>query len=137
MAVFRDGVITAGSSGSHRDGSVHVNSYVTTSDATATVLFSVPLAQLEGVVIEGKVAGFKSDLTAGIFRHIACGFRRASGGNVTSVGTASGTDVEDSAGIPAVTVAADTTNQLATIKVAGIASENWKWEGHFTYTKVA
>lgn len=137
MAVFRDGVITAGTSGSHKDGSVHVNSYVTTTDATATVLFSVPLAQLEGVVIEGKVSGFKSDLTAGIFRHITCGFRRASGGNVTSLGTASGADVEDSAGTPAVALFADTTNQLACIRVTGIASETWKWEGHFTYTKIA
>jgi len=128
--------ITRGKSGSYVDGTDHSNYIVTTTDATATALLSIPLAELEGVVIHGHISGFRSNLTAGLFRSVTCAFRRAAAGNVTSVGAAFGTDVEDSAAAPTVTVFADTANQRAIIRVTGVVAETWRWEGHLLFTKI-
>lgn len=136
MQAHREVVNVVADGGSFNGGAFTRTYTKTTTDATAAVILEISLAQLESVGISGFVKGSKSDFTAGIFRPISCGFRRASGGNVTSEGTASGTDVEDSGGTPAVTVVADTVNQKAQIKVTGIVSETWKWEAYLTYVKL-
>ncbi|TXH14434.1 MAG: hypothetical protein E6R03_09225 [Hyphomicrobiaceae bacterium] len=134
--ILKDPIITQPLAGANGDGTTHINAAVTTTDATVTVIASIPVAQLEGCTVEALVTGFKSDFTAGIFRHLACGFRRASAGNVTAIGAASGADVEDSAGTPAVTIAANTTAQTVELRVTGIVAETYKWEAHISYTKV-
>jgi predicted deacylase len=128
IEVFPDG-------GGHNGGAVYRPYKVKTTDATATVIFEIRLAEGETVLIDGAVHGSQSDASNGLFRPITCGFKRAVGGNVTSIGTASGADVEDDVGTPAVTVAADTVNQKAQVKVTGIAGETWKWTALLTYVK--
>ena len=134
--VLREPLTTVGYSGSYGYGTQHYNKILTTADATATVLLEVVVAELEGCLIEGAVLGVQDDGTNSIVRHIICGGNRATAGNVTSAGSAGGTDIENEAGTPAVTLNANTTNQTLEIKVAGIAAQNWKWEGHFSVTKI-
>lgn len=134
--ILKDQLITAAVAGSQAEGTVHMNAAVTTTDATVTVIASIPVAQLEGCAVEALVTGYRADFAAGIFRHLACGFRRATAGNVTALGAATGADVEDSAGTPAVTIAANTTAQTIELRVAGIAAETYKWEAHVSYTKI-
>ena len=136
MVAYRDTLITQGSSGSQADGTLHFNAVLETANATVTKIVGIPLAVLEAGVVEALVIGFKTDATAGIFRHICGGFRRAAAGNVTSIGTATGTDVEDSAAAPAVTIAANTTTQEIELRVAGVAAETYRWEAHVSFTKI-
>ena len=136
MVAFREPVITVGASGSYAEGAQHFNVILETTTATVTKIVGLPLAVLEAGVVEATVIGMRSDATAGIFRHIVGGFRRQAAGNVTSIGTASGTDVEDSAAAPAVTIAANTTTQEIELRVAGVAAETWRFEAHVTFDKI-
>jgi hypothetical protein len=109
---------------------------VTTTDATATEVANVPLAEGEAVVVRVIAVGSIADESAAAGGQIVGVFRRAAAGNVTQVGATQGTVVEDSAGTPAVAFAADTTNQTVDVRVTGIASETWRWEVGYEYLKV-
>lgn len=135
MVAFKEDMIVAGLT-SYGDGSIQRNVTVATTDATVTVIVSIPVAELEGVMVEAVVLGVRSDCVAGIFRHLGCGFRRAAAGNVTAIGAATGADVEDSAGTPAVTIVANTTDQTVEVRVAGIVAESWKFEARLRFHRI-
>jgi hypothetical protein len=100
---------------------------LTTSDATTTDVIAFALSELQAVTLTGRFLGTKSDYSAAIGGTFRGTWRRASGGNVTMIGLGTVTSEEDSSGTPAVTLAADTTNQTGDVRVTGIAAETWTW----------
>lgn len=127
-----------GSSGSYNGGQRRDLAVVATSDATATVIYSIPLAEGEAVKVDFDLLGIKTDLSAALDGNGYGAFRRVSGGNVTAVGTPLVTDKrEDSAGSPTFAFNANTSAQTVEIKVTGIASEDWHWECVVRYLKIA
>lgn len=135
--ILKDKIIFQPDTGSTKTGTEKYSKRMSTADATATVILSVPVAVGDAVLVHGTIVGKKSDATAAIMQFINGGARRQSAGNVALVGTPSVTIVqEDSGGTPAVTFVANTTAQTLEIKVAGIAAETWSWEGNFEVTKI-
>lgn len=105
---------------------------VTTTDATQTTLFSHEVAEGETVVFWASVVGQIANLSASAGRVLWVVARRASGGNVTLVGSVQGDSIqEDSAGTPAITLDVDTSTQTVRIRVTGIASETWTWYANY------
>lgn len=102
---------------------------VTTTNATATDIATVAVAELQAVTITAEVLGTKSDFTLACGGTITGAFRRASGGNVTVAGTPLAV-VSADAGFPAVPfdLVADTGNQTVDIRVTGIASTTINWK---------
>lgn len=105
--------------------------YGTTTNATATTLTNgtVAIAELAGAMIKAEVMGMKSDGTAGAWVTKEGGYRRASGGNITLIGSVNGTTQEDSAGTPAINLVINTSAspQVVEVQVTGIAAETWNW----------
>lgn len=135
MGTNRDSSVQWASAGSFKTGTINRNKKLTTTDATATVIESFPVAVGDVIQISGYLAGGKSDATAALDCNFAGGARRQSAGNVTLVGTPLATVREDSTGAPTVAFNANTTTQELEIKVTGIAAETWNWEGTFFITK--
>lgn len=107
---------------SYRDGA-----YVQTTDATATTLWSVSVSEQTAITILALVTGLLSTHGETIGGYVHCTLRRDGGGNVTVVGSADVTSDEDSSGTPSFTVDADTTNQLARLRVTGEAAKTIDW----------
>lgn len=110
---------------------------ITTADATATVITSVPVAL--GSAVGGKVTiiGKKTgaaDSYVGTYQFAGVN----NGGTTAEIAaeSAMGTVQENSAGTPAVTVVANDTTDTLEIKVAGIAAESWKWTGVIEYQTI-
>lgn len=100
---------------------------VTTTDATVTTLASIAIAELQMATITAVINGVKSDYSAAIGGTLNAVVRRATGGNVTLVGSAT-TDIhEDSSGTPTFTLDVDTGTQTARFRVTGISAETWVW----------
>lgn len=132
-----DEISTQPSTGSLNGGTVRGAGKVTTTDATATVIYSTPAVAVgEAIIVKASVIGKKSDGTAAAVNFVWGGFRRQSAGNITLVGALTGTAQEDSAGTPVITIAVNTTAQTAEVKVTGIAAETWLWEAMVEYCKV-
>lgn len=100
---------------------------VTTTDATVTDIATIAVAELTAYTVTVRVIGTKSDYAASIGGTLTGTFRRATGGNVTAVGSVTAVLNEDSASAPTFTMAADTTNQTIDIRVTGVAAETWSW----------
>jgi hypothetical protein len=133
--IVRDRVFQ-GPSGSYNGGTAYRNAIVTTSDNTATVIFSSPVVAVgESLVIKALIVGRKSDATAAAGIEKVAVFRRQSAGNITLVGSVQGTTQTDGV-TPAITIAVNTTAQTAEVKVTGITAETWLWEAHVVYHKV-
>lgn len=126
----------ASATGSYNGGRTLDGGTCVTEDATATVIYTIPLAEGEAIKINAEVLGVKTDLAAGLGADLAGEYRRASGGNVTAVGSPSVTVREDSSGAPTVAFNANTSAQTVEIKVTGIAAEDWRWEAAVQYLKV-
>lgn len=136
VTVVRDQQTQVGPSGSYGTGTVRESAVLTTTDATATVIYSTPaVATGEAVVVKALVVGKKSDGTAAAGIEKIATFRRQAAGNVTLVGAVQGTTQTDGV-TPAITIAANTTAQTAEVKVTGIAEETWLWEAHVTFCKL-
>lgn len=136
MQVHRDIVQFISDTGGLEYGTQVFQKRLTTTDATVTPIWEVPIAELEAIAVTVRLLGKKSDATAAFGSQGLCEARRAAAGNVTVVGTAVTTAREDSAGTPAITFAADTTNQTLEIRCTGIAAETWQWEAFIQVTKV-
>lgn len=106
---------------------VEYTASVTTTDNTQTTLASVAISELQMATITATVNGAKSDYSAAIGGTAIATVRRATGGNVTLVGSTSVTSNEDSAGTPSFTIDVDTGTQTARIRVTGITAETWNW----------
>lgn len=128
--VYRDMAHKA-KSGSIGRGLERGNLTLTTTDATATNVLSVPVAELQHVAIRVLASSAKSDYTDGLSGQIICGAHRPTAGNVETDGSANVVTVEDSAGSPLLSFAVNTSAQTAEVKLTGVAAETWKHEIHF------
>ena len=135
MATQRDREVHLAENGSLNGGYVRFGRSVQTTDATATVLLSIPLAEGEAVSGRAIITGSQDDETDALGAVVEFAARRASAGNVTLVGTAARNILESTANTD-ITVAANTTDQVFEIRVTGIAAENWRWEGFVDFVKV-
>jgi len=136
MQVQRDMHVYVPDNGASGFGTMKFSKKLTTTDATATVIYAVSVAVGEAVGITVRLLGKKSDATAAFGSQGLAEARRQSAGNVTIVGTAVTTAREDSAGIPAITFVANTSTQQLEVKCTGIAAETWLWEAHIEVTKI-
>lgn len=109
---------------------------LSTTDATITTLISYAVAQLTAVTIRGRIVAAKTDYTASAGGFFRATFRRASGGNVTMIGTSYLEWEEDSAGAPIITFDVDTGSQVGRIRWAGVAAENWSVKAHYEIVSV-
>jgi len=142
MAIYHDDLILEGSiekklASPKLQGKKHVSKVQLTTDATATTVLSIPIAQLEGahVVVEGFF--MQDDATEGGRSEITSSFRRATAGNVTECGSPTAVAVEDSAGSPVCTLVANTSTQAVDVKVTGVASTNLTWVVDVFYKKIS
>ncbi|MBX3081726.1 MAG: hypothetical protein KF716_08820 [Anaerolineae bacterium] len=104
-----------------------VSPLLTTTDNTVTTLLSVPVAEARAVTISGYVTGVQADGGAAIGGSYLVTARRATGGDVTIVGTASISMQEDhGGGTPAVTIDADTATQTVRVRVQGDGTWYWR-----------
>ncbi len=105
-----------------------------TTNNTNTVPSGAYVSVAEGkvVLVKAKVVGRQSTLASALGVEMWVIARRASGGNVTLVGTVQGTAQEDNGGTPAATLVADTVNQRVNVQVTGITAETWDWEVDIT-----
>lgn len=92
----------------------------------------VAVAVGQVVLVKARVVARKSDLAAALGVEMWVVARRASGGNVTLVGSVQGTVQEDSASAPSFTLVADTSNQRVNAQVTGVTSETWNWQVDIT-----
>lgn len=100
---------------------------VQTTDNTVTTLASIALAEGRMITIKGIVNGLRSTYAEAIGGSLMGTFRRATGGNITIVGAPEIHLNEDSSGSPSFTMDADTTNQVARIRVTGETSKVFNW----------
>ena len=101
---------------------------LTTTNATATTLVRVPVAEGTAVTVSGFVTGMKEDASAAFGAFYRVTVRREDGGDVTIVGTGTVDAEHDSGtGTPALTFAEDTASQELWGQVAGVAAETWYW----------
>lgn len=126
----------AASGGSRRGGLEGFGRTAVTTDATVTAIHSIPVAEGEAITVRAVVTGRIANLSAAAGAVISATFRRAAAGNVTLVGAVQGATQEDSAGTPAITLAANTGAQTVELRVTGIAAETWTWEAHGDFLKV-
>lgn len=100
-----------------------------TTDATATTLYSRVVDENTAIILSGHIVGAQSDYSAAAGNRVQAVVRRASGGNVTLVGSVQGdtTQEDDGVGTPAITIDVDTGTQTVRVRVTGIASETWNW----------
>lgn len=101
----------------------------TTSDASATVPSGATVGVTEDQIVHIKaiVTAYVSDMSAGLTAVVQGGYRRATGGNVTLIGSLDSVLNEDSTSSPTVTLYANTTNQTVGVQITGVASETWNW----------
>jgi hypothetical protein len=128
LSLYKDPQVKKMNTDGRSSGKVFKDAFVRTTDATATVAFSIPVPVLSGVQAKISVIGVKDDGTEGIGSEIITRARRANAGNVTLIGanTAVGT-AEDSAGTPTVVVNANTTTQALEVVVTGEVGKNILW----------
>lgn len=133
----RDKQALLASAGSYNGGCVRDVVTLSTADATATVVYSIPVAVGQAVGFRALIVGQKDDATSGLVSTVVAGARRQSAGNVTSLGSASIVTIEDNAAAPVATVNANTSAQTFELKLAGVAAETWHWEVQIEYIKTA
>lgn len=107
---------------------------VTTTNATATVIGTISVPELKVYTVQGRIAGTKADYSAACGGTFSATVRRASGGNVTLVGSVVTSVQEDSGASPTFTVAVNTTDQTIEILVTGVAAETYLWKAEWTIT---
>lgn len=88
----------------------------------------VSVAEGQVVLVKAKVIARQSTLASALGVEMWVIARRASGGNVTLVGTVQGTVQEDNGGAPTATLVADTVNQRVNVQVTGITAETHNWQ---------
>ncbi len=105
-----------------------------TSDATVTTIYSFPVQELECITLSGIISGSntaKSDSCGGNFTITA---RRASGGNVTLIGSA--VVNVNSTSSATFTCDVDTSTQSIRVRVTGLAATTYDWKINANYIKV-
>ena len=99
----------------------------TTTNATATVVKAIPVAELQGVYV--RVQGFAVRSTAAemLRADVVNAFRRAADGDVTAVTTTTSVAADDSSGTPTITLVANTTDQTVDVTITGETSKTFNW----------
>lgn len=108
--------------------------FVQTTDATVTTLASVSLAELESVTLKGTISAAQSDHTNMVGGDFMISARRASGGNVTLVGSVV-TNVNSSSAAT-FTCDVDTGTQTVRVRVTGVAATTYNWGCSYSYQKI-
>lgn len=123
--------VAAGYTGSQRE---YAQNAIQTTDATPTDIVAIALAEGEMISLEVRINAFRDDYTEALIARIFTGARRPTAGNVTVINTA--IDVfEDSAGAPAVAVAADVVNQTLDVVFTGEVGKNYNCVATYEYHK--
>lgn len=107
---------------------------VQTTNATPTVLASVVVNQTESITLSGTITAAQSDHTNAVGGSFSITARRASGGNVTLIGSVV-TNVQSSS-TATFTCAVDTGTQTVRILVTGVAVTTYNWAANYTYQKI-
>lgn len=131
MAFFTSGLFRSEASGL---GEKSKAGSVTTTDATATDIISIPLSEEQTMSIAAQITGRNTDgLSVGYT--ISGAFKRDSGGNVTQVGQQLNEAVHyDDGAAWSGTLNADTTNQTVDVRVTGEIGVTIKWTARVNYT---
>lgn len=109
---------------------------LSTTDATATTIVSVPLSSGTSCVVEGKIIG---KATVGTYAGQVVAYKfvaafKNHGGTTAAVGSITLDAYEDTnINTATVTAVADDTNDLALIKVTGVASHTIVWSVDYEY----
>ncbi len=98
-----------------------------TTDATLTTVTTVAVAVDEVWFVKAIVTANIADYSAALGVEMWGVFRRATGGDVTLVGTLVGTVQEDSGSAPTFALTVDTGTQTVDVNVTGVAAETWDW----------
>jgi len=111
---------------------VRVIESITTTNATPTVAYAIPLGETRASFIQAKCIALKSDFSAAQSIDIQAGFRRASGGNVTKSTPTNNKGFEVSSGdfsgaSPSVNLVANTGAQTIDVQVTGKAATTINW----------
>lgn len=107
---------------------------VQTTDATPTVVYSIPLIEGRAIFAEARCLAIKSDFSELQVLSLMCGFRRASGGNVTKATSVDNKGFGISNGdfsvpLPSLNIVANTSAQTVDVEVTGKAATTINW--HF------
>ncbi|RJO60820.1 MAG: hypothetical protein C4542_08200 [Dehalococcoidia bacterium] len=135
MSFFKSGFFDTGASGL---GQREKTNEITTTDATATDILSIPLAEGQTMSLEVQITGRRTDSgNAGlsVSYRLAGAFKRNASGNVTQVSLTQSDPVffDDGAAWDA-TLNADTTNQTVDVRVTGEIDVTIKWTARANYT---
>lgn len=136
LVIHKAGTESRGFTSSNHTGRTHKSFLQSTTDATATTVYSIPIAELEGAFVEVEAVCLQDDATEIGRSQVTSAFRRAASGNVTEAGSPTAVNVDDSAGSPAATLVANTSTQKVDVKVTGVASTNYTWVIDVFYKKV-
>jgi hypothetical protein len=109
-------------------GRIYKDYYVATTNNTATVVYAHSLRELAGVKIKATAIVVKSDGAEGSRLETDSGFIRATGGNITILGTNTSTSGKVSTGTPTLTIVVNTGDQTADVTVTGETAKNFKWQ---------
>jgi hypothetical protein len=125
-------VLTSDSAGvaSWLPGIAPLAATVTTTNATATSIITVALAQLACVTVSGTIAGAKSDYTDACGGTFSITAMRASGGNITLVSPAS--VIASTTSTATFNASVNTSSQSVIISVTGIASTTYNWSAKYS-----
>lgn len=109
--------------GYHNSESRHTQSWVQTTDATQTTIWSRTLATGQGITIHATISGMIDDYSAYCGGDVLGSARNAGAGAVL-VGTTSRV-LEDSSGVPNFVI--NVNGNDVRIQVTGIVAETWNW----------
>jgi len=136
MTVYRDTQIQIADGGSYAGGTTRKNVKITTTDNTATVILSIPVAEGEVYSVMGQIVGKLGSATGASCTFVSGAARRQASGNVALIGTPTATVQEDASNAPGASWNANTSAQTLELKVTGNNSETWTWEGAVFITKL-
>lgn len=105
-----------------------------TTNNTIQTLAAVVVNQTESITLSGTITAAQSDHSNMIGGNFLICARRASGGNITLIGTVL-TNIKSSSAAT-FTCDVDTTSQSARIRVTGVASTTYNWVCTYSYQKV-
>lgn len=112
---------------------VRVPESVTTTDATPTVMYSIPLGVQRASFVQAQLIAIKSDFSAAQAIFLQSAFRRMTGGNVIKATPTNNSGFQASNGdftgiAPKIDLVANTSTQTIDLVVTGKAATTIKWQ---------
>lgn len=116
-------------------GPINMSAVTTTADATPDEITNIAVPEDQSFFVVAKIHGFNDDDgSQACYYELRGLFRRATGGNVTQVGSTVKTAIEDDAGLDA-DFSVDTGDQEIDIVVTGLAATNFQWKAFYQYSR--